>query len=129
MQLIKQSGGVVQIVAFPAYLKPLTQKTQDKLNALRKDFDLPPLPNLAMALMPGDPIITVWPEQRFGAYASKLYAILEEEPKATVKDFVDAIDYTVAAKSVLTISEHIVNCMGLREQCKSNRKGKGGYSK
>ncbi|KOP53252.1 Renal dipeptidase [Pseudomonas tremae] len=95
MQLIKQSGGVVQIVAFPAYLKPLTQKTQDKLNALRKDFDLPPLPNLAMALMPGDPIITVWPEQRFGAYASKLYAILEEEPKATVKDFVDAIDYTV----------------------------------
>ncbi|KPY86681.1 hypothetical protein ALO94_200187 [Pseudomonas syringae pv. spinaceae] len=95
LQLIKQSGGVVQIVAFPAYLKPLTQKTQDKLNALRKDFDLPPLPNLAMALMPGDPIITVWPEQRFGAYASKLYAILEEEPKATVKDFVDAIDYTV----------------------------------
>jgi microsomal dipeptidase-like Zn-dependent dipeptidase len=95
MQLIKQSDGVVQIVAFPAYLRPLSQRTLDKLNDLRKDFDLPPLHNLEMALMPGDPIITVWPEQRFGAYAGKLYAILEEEPKATVKDLVNAIDYAV----------------------------------
>lgn len=95
MQLIKQSDGVVQIVAFPAYLRPLSQRTLDKLNELRKDFDLPPLHNLEMALMPGDPIITVWPEQRFGAYAGKLYAILEEEPKATVKDLVNAIDYAV----------------------------------
>lgn len=95
MQLIKDSGGVVQIVAFPAYLRPLSERTLGKLDDLRKEFDLPPLPNLAMALMPGDPIITVWPEQRFGAYAGKLYAILEEEPKATVKDFVNAIDYAV----------------------------------
>ncbi|NWE70912.1 pyoverdine-tailoring dipeptidase-like protein PvdM [Pseudomonas gingeri] len=95
MQLIKNSGGVVQIVAFPAYLRPLSQPTQDKLNALRKRFDLPPLPNLAMALMPGDPIITVWPEQRFGEYASALYAILDQEPKADLKDFGNAIDYAV----------------------------------
>ncbi|QXI26868.1 MULTISPECIES: pyoverdine-tailoring dipeptidase-like protein PvdM [Pseudomonas] len=95
MQLIKNSGGVVQIVAFPAYLRPLSQPTQDKLNALRKRFDLPPLPNLAMALMPGDPIITVWPEQRFGEYASELYAILDKEPKADLKDFGNAIDYAV----------------------------------
>ena len=95
MQLIAKSDGVVQIVAFPGYLRPLTQKTQDKLNALRAKFDLPPLPNLAMALMPGDPIIAAWPEQKFGSYASQLYAILEEEPKAGLKDFADAIDYAV----------------------------------
>ena len=95
LQLIKHSGGVVQIVGFSAYLRPLTQKTQDKLNALRATFDLPPLPNLAMALMPGDPIIAAWPEQRFGSYASQLYAILDEEPKASLKDLGDAIDYTV----------------------------------
>jgi len=95
LQLIKNSGGVVQIVAFSSYLRPLTQKTQDKLNALRAKFDLPPLPNLAMALMPGDPIIAAWPEQRFGSYASQLYAILDEEPKASLKDLGDAIDYTV----------------------------------
>jgi microsomal dipeptidase-like Zn-dependent dipeptidase len=95
MQLIKASGGVVQIVGFSQYLRPLTPKTQDKLNALRERFDLPPLPNLAMALMPGDPIIAAWPEQRFGEYASQLYAILEDEPKASLKDLGDAIDYTV----------------------------------
>ncbi len=95
LQLIKNSGGVVQVVGFSAYLRPLSQPTQDKLNALRARFDLPPLPNLAMALMPGDAIIAAWPEQRFGQYASALYAILDEEPKATLKDLGDAIDYTV----------------------------------
>jgi microsomal dipeptidase-like Zn-dependent dipeptidase len=95
LQLIKNSGGVVQVVGFPAYLRPLSQPTQDKLNALRARFDLPPLPNLAMALMPGDAIIAAWPEQKFGQYAQGLYGILEEEPKATLKDWGDAIDYTV----------------------------------
>ncbi|MFJ4543279.1 pyoverdine-tailoring dipeptidase-like protein PvdM [Pseudomonas sp. NPDC088885] len=95
MQLIKNSGGVVQIVGFSQYLRPLTQSTQDKLNELRKRYDLPPLPNLAMALMPGDPIIAAWSEQKFGEYAGQLYAILEEEPKASLKDLGDAIDYTV----------------------------------
>ena len=95
LQLIKNSGGVVQIVGFSAYLRPLSQPTQDKLNALRARFDLPPLPNLAVALMPGDAIIAAWPEHRFGEYASALYGILDEEPKATLKDLGDAIDYTV----------------------------------
>ena len=93
--LIKNSGGVVQVVGFGGYLKPLSAKTQDKLNALRADFDLPPLPNLAMALMPGDPVIAAWSEQKFGQYASRLYGILDREPKATLKDLGDAIDYTV----------------------------------
>jgi len=95
MQLIKDSGGVVQIGGFPTYLRPLGQDSQAKLNTLRSQFDLPPLHNLEMALMPGDPIITVWPEQRFGEYAAGLYAIVEEEPKATLKDYGDAIDYAV----------------------------------
>ena len=95
MQLIKASGGVVQIVGFGTYLRPLSQGSQDKLNALRGQFDLPPLHNLDMALMPGDAIITVWPEQRFGQYASGLYGIVDEEPKATLKDYGDAIDYAV----------------------------------
>lgn len=95
MQLIKDSDGVVQIVGFGTYLRPLSQDSQDKLNTLRRQFDLPPLRNLEMALMPGDAIITVWPEQRFGQYASGLYSIVEQEPKATLKDYGDAIDYAV----------------------------------
>lgn len=95
MLLIKDSDGVVQIVGFGTYLRPLSQDSQDKLNTLRRQFDLPPLRNLEMALMPGDAIITVWPEQRFGQYASGLYSIVEQEPKATLKDYGDAIDYAV----------------------------------
>jgi membrane dipeptidase len=95
MQLIKDSGGVVQIVAFGTYLKPLSEKSQDRLNTLRARFSLPPLPNQAYALMPGDPIIAGWPEQKVGEYAEALYAILDEEPQATLKDYGDAIDYAV----------------------------------
>ena len=95
LQMIKNIGGVVQVVGFSGYLKPLSLATQEKLNTLRAQFGLPPLPNLAMGLMPGDPIIAAWPEQKFGQYASALYAILDEEPKATLKDLGDAIDYTV----------------------------------
>ncbi|MBM3113647.1 dipeptidase [Pseudomonas arcuscaelestis] len=95
MRLIKNSGGVIQVVAFGTYLKPLSKPTLDKLEALRARFDLQPLQGLANALMPGDAIIAIWPQARFGEYAGSLYGILEEEPKATLKDLVDAIDYTV----------------------------------
>ncbi|NIF27282.1 membrane dipeptidase [Pantoea sp. Tr-811] len=95
MQLIKDSGGVIQLVAFSTYLKPLSQGTQDKLNALRAQYSLPPLANLNYALMPGDPVIAGWPEQKVGQYANQLYGILDQEPPATLKDYGDAIDYTV----------------------------------
>jgi microsomal dipeptidase-like Zn-dependent dipeptidase len=95
MQLIKTSDGVVQIVGFPAYLRPLSQPTLDKLNTLRAQFDLQPLDGLANALMPGDAVISIWPEARFGEYASGLYKILEEEPLAGLKEYGDAIDYAV----------------------------------
>lgn len=95
MQLIKNSGGVIQVVAFGTYLKPLSKPTLDKLEALRARFDLQPLQGLANALMPGDAIIAIWPQARFGEYAASLYGILEEEPKANLKHLVDAIDYTV----------------------------------
>lgn len=95
MQQIKATGGVIQVVGFSTYLRPLSQPTLDKLNALRQRFDLGPLQGLENALMPGDAVITIWPEQRFGEYASALYGILDEEPKASLKDYVDAIDYTV----------------------------------
>lgn len=95
MQLIKDSGGVLQVVAFTTYLKPLTKPTLDKLDALRARFDLQPLQNLTNALMPGDAIIAIWPEARFGEYAGSLYGIVDEDPRASLKEYVDAIDYAV----------------------------------
>ncbi|MFK4754346.1 dipeptidase [Oceanobacter antarcticus] len=98
LHLIKDTGGVVQIVGFSTYLKPLSNQTLEKLNQLRGKFELPPLEtleNLAYAHMPGDPVITIWPEQKFAEYASALYGIVEEEPKATLNDFANTIDYAV----------------------------------
>jgi microsomal dipeptidase-like Zn-dependent dipeptidase len=40
-------------------------------------------------------VISIWPEARFGEYASGLYKILEEEPLAGLKEYGDAIDYAV----------------------------------
>ena len=98
LQLIKQTGGVVQIVGFPTYLRPLSNLTLQKLNKLREKFQLPPLEtldNLANAHMPGDAIIAIWPEQKFAEYAGALYDIIEQEPKATLDDLGNAIDYAV----------------------------------
>ncbi|MBJ9975834.1 pyoverdine-tailoring dipeptidase-like protein PvdM [Pseudomonas sp. S75] len=95
MKLIKDSGGVIQVVGFGQYIKPLSKPVLEKLEALRARFDLQPLNGLANALMPGDAVIAIWPESRFAEYASSLYAILEEEPKATLQQYADAIDYTV----------------------------------
>ena len=95
LQTIKATGGVVQVVGFSTYLKPLSQPSIDKLNELRKRFDLPPLQGLENALMPGDAVISIWSESRFGEYASALYDIIDAEPKASLKDYGDAIDYVV----------------------------------
>ncbi len=97
-QMIKKTGGVVHIVGFSTYLKPLTPNTLERLNKLRQEFNLEPLhtqKDLANAHMPGDPIISIWPESKFGDYAGRLYEIMEEEPKASLSNYIDAIDYAV----------------------------------
>ena len=95
MRLVARSGGVVMIPAYGDYLRPLSAATRQRLEQLRRRFDLPSLPNPAWALMPGDPQIADWPAQRFGDYAKALYRLLEDEPKATLQDFGNAIDHAV----------------------------------
>lgn len=95
LRLIQGTGGVVHIVGFSSYVKPFSRRTLDEVNDMRRDFGLPAVANLSQASMPADPVFSIWPEQRFGEYASSLYAILETEPKATLSDYVDAIDYAV----------------------------------
>lgn len=98
LRAIKETGGVVQIVGFATYVRPLSKGTLKKLNDLRERYELPPLEtldNLANAHMPGDPVIAIWPEKKFGEYANELYGIVDAEPKATLGDFVNAIDYAV----------------------------------
>ncbi len=95
LQLIKKTGGVVQIVGFSSYLRPFSKNTIAKVNAMREKFDLPHVQNLSQASMPADLVFSIWPEKRFGEYATALYDILEEDPKASLREFGDAIDYAV----------------------------------
>lgn len=95
MRLIRDTGGVVHIVGFSSQLKAFTQDTLAKVNAMRAEFDLPKVQNLSQASMPADPVFSIWPEQRFGEYASRLYPILEADPRASLKEFGDSIDYAV----------------------------------
>ena len=59
--------------------------------------------------MPGDPVIACWPEQKVGQYANALYAILDEEPPATLKDYGDAIDYAVRKVGIEQVSVETVS--------------------
>lgn len=95
MRLIRDTGGVVHIVGFSSQLKAFTKDTLAKVNTMRAEFDLPEVQNLSQASMPADPVFSIWPEQRFGEYASHLYALLEADPRASLKEFGDSIDYAV----------------------------------
>jgi microsomal dipeptidase-like Zn-dependent dipeptidase len=45
--------------------------------------------------MPAAPVFSIWPAQRFGEYATRLYPILEADARATLKELGDSIDYAV----------------------------------
>ncbi|MBH3339917.1 dipeptidase [Pseudomonas mendocina] len=95
MRLIRDTGGVVHIVGFSSQLKAFSKDALDKVNRMRAEFDLPEVQNLSQASMPADPVFSIWPEQRFGEYASRLYPILEADTRASLKELGDSIDYAV----------------------------------
>ena len=94
---IGKSGGVVQIVAYASFVKtpkPDSHERVSMLAALRREFDLPAgAPgqnnNAAVAKLSAD---------RRAGYERKLAEIDKQypgDPPATVRDFVDHIDYAV----------------------------------
>jgi membrane dipeptidase len=105
---LKQTGGVVQIVAYGDFIKtrrPDSPERKAALAALRQEFNLPD---------PQDPrqrasfrsTLSQLPGEPRAAYDEKLAAIDEQHPgdeAAAVKDFVDHIDY---AANLLGI-EHV----------------------
>jgi membrane dipeptidase len=127
LQAIKKNGGVVQTVAFSAYVKTDSPERAKALDALRKEFGLPagtPLggrggrggrgrgdaPAAGGRAGTAGPGQAAAPGGRGGALAGlsdekraelqKRVAEVNEKfppPRATVKDFVDHIDYLVKA--------------------------------
>ncbi|WP_454760546.1 dipeptidase [Caulobacter segnis] len=86
LDAIKANGGVVQVVAFGPYLVKPGPDFAAKVAPIRAQFGLP-----ATFAKPADGTEVLSPAQRTD-YSHAVNALL---PKATVKDFVDSIDYAV----------------------------------
>lgn len=80
---LKANGGVIQIVAFSAYLRPNPPEVIAQHKALAKEYGLD-----------SDPPSDLSPERR-AEYTKRYYAILAPVPKATLAQLVDQIDYAV----------------------------------
>jgi membrane dipeptidase len=94
---LKKNGGVVQVVAFSLYVKADSPERRAALDIVRRDFDLPggtPLGGLV-----GTPTaVARLPEDQRAALAKRVEEVnarFPPLPRATVKDFVNHVDYAV----------------------------------
>ncbi|MGN6731548.1 MAG: dipeptidase, partial [Candidatus Binatia bacterium] len=100
LRALKKSGGVIQVVAYGGFIKttkPDLPERVSALAALRKEYDIPetngPSQRARLPLSLKD-----WPDDRRHQFENKLAEIDKQYPgelPATVKDFVDHIDYAV----------------------------------
>jgi len=96
---LKKNGGVVQVVAFGSYIKtpkPDSPERASALAALRREFNLPEPPSRGQGN--GRSILAQLSAETRLEYEQKRAEIDENhpgDPPATVKDFVDHIDYAV----------------------------------
>lgn len=81
---LKRNGGVVQTVAFAAYVKIQPEARQQAVQSLREKL-----------LIPGGQSVRDLPAEKRGEYELELAEIDRKWPRATVRDFVDHIDHAV----------------------------------
>lgn len=86
LKAIAKKGGVVQIVAFSNYLRPIPEEINDKVKALRSEYGLPDK---------DDTLPQSWPVEKQKEYSARWHEIIASAPKATLAQFVDSIDYAV----------------------------------
>jgi membrane dipeptidase len=104
LQALKKNGGVVQIVAFSSYVKqapPPSAERQQAIAALRTEFGLPAAGGGGGGggggRGGGGGLQALTPEKRaeFQQRMARVDSQFPPPPRATVKDFVDHIDYAV----------------------------------
>ncbi len=84
MRALAKQGGVLQVVAYDSYLRPVPKEKTQAIKELMAALDLKS-PEDLKKLSPG----------RKQQYEIQMKAFDERWPRATVKDFVDHIDYAV----------------------------------
>ena len=113
LMALKQNGGVIQTVAYSTYIKADPPQRSPALTALRREFALPettqnrertptgcPVEGTTASAAPGrgsDAVTALSPERRaeYQRRLAEINAKWPAAPRATVKDFVDHIDYLV----------------------------------
>lgn len=115
LMALKQNGGVIQTVAYSTYIKADPPQRSPALTALRREFGLAAAPQNRESTRAGCPVegadaagrgrstdpsaaVAALSAERRAEYARRLAEIDSKWPaarRATVKDFVDHIDYLV----------------------------------
>jgi membrane dipeptidase len=97
---LKKNGGVIQVVAYPTFVKtpkPDSPERASALAALRTEFNLPGSAAAGQSGSGRSALAKLSPLDR-AEYEKKLAEIDKKhpgDPRATVKDFIDHIDYAV----------------------------------
>ena len=81
---LRRNGGVVSVVAFDSYLRPVPEEKQTALAALRAEFDLKDAEDWARMS-----------EAERDTYMARRVELDRKWPRASVSDLVDHIDYAV----------------------------------
>jgi membrane dipeptidase len=90
LDALKINGGVVQVTAFNAYLVPAPLDFREKVRALRAQSGLSPdFPDRPIGYTDGYQSLSPERQHAFTAAVSALY------PRASIKEYVDHIDYIV----------------------------------
>lgn len=89
LRALAANGGVVQIVALDAYVKPLTEEQTALQAEIRKEMNLETSAARAAATA-----------ETMAAYQTRMADIWEIEPRASVSDFVDHIDHAVKVAGI-----------------------------
>jgi microsomal dipeptidase-like Zn-dependent dipeptidase len=84
LEMLKRNDGVIQVVAFSNYIRPIPTEVTDRQRALRSEFGLTE-----------EAIPATLPEARRREYTERNAAILAKVPRGTLPQFVDSIDYAV----------------------------------
>src|SRR5262245_45042247 len=100
LQALKKTGGVIQVVAYGSFVKTTKPDSSDRasaLAALRREYDLPDPTGLGQRARFQSALTQLSADNR-AEYEKKLVEIDKAhpgDPPATIKDFVDHIDYAV----------------------------------